>query len=60
MSTQAALSSQTGSDMLVDWMVAHQIPVTRQTYLEQAYPDGLPEPWTAELEAALPKELQEV
>ena len=33
------------------------IPMTRQNYLQIAYPTGLPE-WTAELEAELPPGLK--
>ena len=33
--------------------------VTRKNYLEYNYPDGIPTPWTAELEAQLPAELQQ-
>jgi len=44
---------------MVDWMVKHQIPVTRQNYLREAYMGKIPEPWTAELEMELPEFLQE-
>ena len=33
-------------------------PVTRQEYIEYNYPDGIPDPWTAENEAELPEALQ--
>jgi hypothetical protein len=33
--------------------------VTRETYLALAYPDNMPDPWTAELELELPDELQD-
>lgn len=46
-------------DLLVKWMTKHGIPLTRENYLEIAYPEGLPIPWTAELEAQLPSELQQ-
>jgi hypothetical protein len=39
-------------------MQATGIPLTRENYLDLAYPDGLPEPWTAELEGQLPTELR--
>lgn len=44
-------------DPLVLKMKEYQIPVTRQNYLELAYPDGVPE-MTAELEQQLPEFLQ--
>jgi len=43
---------------LVDWMRSHNIPVTRESYLRLAYPEGLPVPWTIEHEMELPDELQ--
>jgi hypothetical protein len=46
------------SDPLVQWMRARGIVVTREAYLGLAYPDNLPEEWTAELEAGLPRFLQ--
>lgn len=46
-------------DPVAQVMVDAQIPVSRASYLAVAYPDGLPEPWTAELEAQLPPELQQ-
>jgi hypothetical protein len=46
-------------DLLVKWMTKRSIPVTRENYLQVAYPEGTPIPWTAELEAQLPKELQQ-
>jgi hypothetical protein len=35
------------------------IPVTRENYIEMAYPEGLPEEWAAELEADLPEALRQ-
>jgi hypothetical protein len=46
-------------DPLVLTLRRHGLPVTRENYLALAYPTGLPEPWTAELEAELPPDLQE-
>jgi hypothetical protein len=47
---------------VLDPVIAHMriesIPLTRENYLALAYPDGLPAPWTAELEAELPEELR--
>jgi hypothetical protein len=63
MSQQKAEESsrtRTGShpDPLVNWLRKNGFPVTRENYLEMAYPTGLPEPWGAELEAQLPPELR--
>ena len=52
-----SLVDQIGKDPLVEAMEYHKIPVTRDNYLEMAYPDGVPE-MTAELEEQLPKELR--
>jgi hypothetical protein len=35
------------------------IPVTRQGFLNLAYPEGLPDPWTAEDEEGLPPQLRQ-
>jgi hypothetical protein len=43
---------------LMDWMRSRGIPLTRENYLRLEYPEGLPEPWTAELEAELPAEIR--
>ena len=47
-----------GMDPLLEHMKAQGIPLTREKYLELAYPLGAPEPLPAELEQALPLELQ--
>jgi hypothetical protein len=57
-SIQAETGTQTGGDPLVDWMRRHRIPLTRERYLGLAYPTGLPEPWSAELEEQLPPEIR--
>lgn len=55
---------QTGTnssdDILVNWLNKKGIPVTRDNYIALAYPDGPPAPWTAEHEADLPDELQDM
>lgn len=51
---------QTGTDDLVDWLTRKGVPVNRENYLQLAYPDGLPSPWTAEHEDALPDDLQDM
>jgi hypothetical protein len=45
-------------DPIVTWMQNHDIPLTRDRYLNLAYPEGVPEPWTAEHEALLPVEFR--
>lgn len=45
-------------DPVIQTLIKLGIPVTRENYLEMAYPEGLPDEWTAELEAELPDELQ--
>lgn len=50
---------QNGSDdPIVEYLEEIGVPVTRENYLNFAYPDGLPEDYGAELEAELPPELQ--
>lgn len=46
------------ADPVIATMIKLAIPITRDNYLEIAYLEGLPEEWTAELEAALPEPLQ--
>lgn len=45
-------------DLLVRYMTERDIPVTRENYLSLAWPDGPPNPWTAELEAQLPERIR--
>ncbi len=59
-SSPAACGHQSGTeDVVLHLLKRYGIPVTRENYLDLAYPEGLPSPWGAELEAQLPKELQE-
>ena len=48
-----------GSNPLLDLMKAEQIPLTRQNYLEIAYPDEDPNSFPAELESELPEFAQQ-
>ncbi len=48
----------TYADPLVTWMKAHNIPLTRDRYLNLAYPDGEPDELSAEQESMLPPEIQ--
>lgn len=45
-------------DPLIQTMKANDIPITRETYLDLAYPDGVPDPWTTEHEIELPPEVR--
>jgi hypothetical protein len=56
---QAALTPQTGGDETLSLMHKARIPVTRESYLQVTYLGQIPQPWTAELELELPKELQD-
>jgi hypothetical protein len=46
------------ADSLLKWMKQHNVPIKRETYLQLAYGNELPDPWTPEHEAELPEELQ--
>ncbi len=46
------------SDPLLGLMSHLNMPMTRDNYLELAYPEGLPEPFGPELEAELPIQFQ--
>lgn len=56
---QDELKSLRGSDPLLDHLLSKG-PVTRESYLAHAYPEGPPAPLPAELEAQLPKPLQQM
>lgn len=58
MNPKIELSSLTIADPVVQTLLKGGFPVTRENYLELAYPEGLPDEWTAELEAELPSELR--
>ena len=47
----------TDNDPVLNWMVRHNVPLTRQNWLDHFYPTGVPE-WSAELEAEVPKIFQ--
>jgi|Laugresbdmm110dd_1035094.scaffolds.fasta_scaffold252924_1 hypothetical protein len=44
-------------DHVLDLLKQFNLPLTRENYLNLAYPEGLPEDWGAEGEASLPKEI---
>ena len=58
MKSQENLANSLGTDPVVQTLIKLGFPVTRENYLEIAYPEGLPKEWTAELEAELPEQLQ--
>jgi hypothetical protein len=45
---------------LIEWLESMNIPVTRENYISHSWPgDDMPEEWTNEHEAMLPRELQD-
>ena len=48
----------TYKDPLIEYCKAHGLTLNRETYLAGCYPDGTPDPWTAEHEEQLPKEFR--
>jgi len=52
--------SQIEQDHVLDLLRHFNMPVTRENYLDLAYPEGLPEDWGAEGEAGLPKEIRKI
>ena len=47
------------SDRLASWMKTHGVAVTRERYIGLNWGSDAPTPWTPELEAELPDELQD-
>ena len=50
--------SQTEQDHVLDLLRQFNMPITRENYLDLAYPEGLPEDWGAEGEAGLPEQIR--
>jgi len=50
--------SQSEQDHVLNLLKQFNMPVTRENYLNLAYPDGLPANWGAEGEASLPAEIR--
>ena len=46
------------TDRLLNWMKTHDVPITREAYIQLAWGDEPPDPWMPEHEAELPEELQ--
>jgi len=61
MTSQAASVTRTGTDPsdLLRLMKERGVPLTRDNYLHMAYFGELPEQWTPEHEADLPKQFQD-
>jgi hypothetical protein len=51
-------STRPGLNHLLDYMRAHNIPLTRENYLAINWPEGAPDPMPAELEAEIPPEFR--
>ena len=49
--------SQSEQDHVLNLLKQFNMPVTRENYLNLAYPEGLPANWGAEGEAGLPEKL---
>ena len=49
-----------GSNHLLDYMKANGLPLTRETYLDLNFPEGVPDPMPAELEMEIPKMFRRV
>jgi hypothetical protein len=58
MKTPEMLNRLAGEYPLIEMMLHHGIPVTRDSYLRFNFPDGVPDPLPAEEEAELPEPLQ--
>ena len=60
MTTREASDRRRGSDdSVIEMMKEHSIPITRENYLHLNYMGEIPDPWTAEHEAELPRRLQD-
>ncbi len=46
-------------DQVIEVLRSLRIPIDRVSYLRVKYSDEIPYPWTPELEAELPEELQD-
>jgi hypothetical protein len=43
------------TDATLEYMKRKNLPMNRETWMAWSYPDGIPKPWTAELEAEVPE-----
>ena len=56
----AGLPIQPGLDPVLEKMKQDQTPLTRENYLNLAYPEDVPTPWPAELEETLPQQIRDL
>ena len=52
--------SQSEQDHVLNLLRQFNMPVTRENYLDLAYPEGLPDDWGSEGEAGLPIEIRKI
>jgi hypothetical protein len=52
--------SHSEQDHVLDLLRQFNIPLTRENYLDLAYPEGLPDDWGSEGEACLPIEIRKI
>ena len=52
--------SHSEQDHVLDLLRQFNIPVTRENYLDLAYPEGFPDDWGSEGEAGLPIEIRKI
>jgi hypothetical protein len=52
--------SRSEQEHVLDLLRQFNIPVTRENYLDLAYPEGLPDDWGSEGEAGLPIEIRKI
>lgn len=58
MTLREELTAQSGHDPILRRMLAHNLPLDRETYLALAYPDGEPEHLGVEQELEIPEPLR--
>ncbi len=46
-------------DAIIDWMVANNVPVTRDEWIRLNWGDDVPDPWTDANEMELPEQLRD-
>jgi hypothetical protein len=51
-------TTQPGFDHILDYLRRDGAVVTRESYLDYNYPDGVPDPFPAELESMMPIEFR--
>ena len=56
----AELKKTDQPDPVLQHLESLQLPLTRENYLEAAYPLGLPDSWSPQDEASLPQEIRRI